>query len=176
MDWSEIDRFATIDDHKMLMLNIPRVRAGSHVTMRFWVTRYDSGYKSTSAIAWSFRPEVFEDEDEKKKLKSGVSARNLSRSKTRPVAVRRPLYQKNRRDINRNSKPFEKGDIMKKMINLKIEPYFRLSNGMTLTIGADMDLLNDDILKFPEVIKALEKGEIRIEDETAPPDGNEAHK
>ena len=65
---------------------------------------------------------------------------------------------------------------MKKMINLKIEPYFTLPNGMTITVGGEIDVINEDILRFPEVIAALEKGEIRIEDETGPPDGNVAQK
>jgi len=48
---------------------------------------------------------------------------------------------------------------MKKIINLKVEPYFILPRGETITLGGDMLVLNDDILNCDEVIKAV-KGEL----------------
>lgn len=57
---------------------------------------------------------------------------------------------------------------MKKIINLKVSPYFTLPRGETITLGGSMVVLNEDVLDYPEVMKAEKDGLIKIEEETGP--------
>jgi hypothetical protein len=52
---------------------------------------------------------------------------------------------------------------MKKIVNLKVSPYFTLRRGETITLGGSMVVLNDDILDSSEVKKAVDEGLIRID-------------
>ena len=63
---------------------------------------------------------------------------------------------------------------MKKIVNLKVSPYFTLPRGETITLGGSMVVLNEDILESSEVKKAADEGLIRIEDEPEPSDGDNA--
>jgi hypothetical protein len=53
--------------------------------------------------------------------------------------------------------------LMKKIVNLKVSPYFTLRRGETITLGGSMVVLNDDILDSSEVKKAVDEGLIRID-------------
>lgn len=55
---------------------------------------------------------------------------------------------------------------MKRIVNLKVKPYFILPRGETITLGGSMVVLNEDILESSEIKKAADEGLIRIEDET----------
>ena len=59
---------------------------------------------------------------------------------------------------------------MKRIVNLKVSPYFTLPRGETITLGGSMVVLNEDILESAEVKKAAEKQLIIIEDEPEPSD------
>jgi hypothetical protein len=61
--------------------------------------------------------------------------------------------------------------LKKRIFNVNVYPYFTLPNGITITPGGSMDVLNEDLLDSPIVKRAVEEEGIRIEDVPQPPKG-----
>lgn len=59
---------------------------------------------------------------------------------------------------------------MKRLFNDKVSPYLTLPDGTTVTKGGSLLVLNEEILRHPDIQRRLEdpKGGIRIEDEPRP--------
>ncbi len=63
---------------------------------------------------------------------------------------------------------------MKRIFNDKISPYLTLPNGVTVTLGGSMVVLNEDILEDPKIKKFQEQKKIRIEEESESTGGDRA--
>lgn len=63
---------------------------------------------------------------------------------------------------------------MKRIFNDEISPYLTLPNGVTVTLGGSMVVLNEDILEDPKIKKFQEQKKIRIEEESESTGGDRA--